>query len=198
MLSIVRSLRCSILCLLVLAGCSFTLRAQVAEVGEGRMDLAYEEAFAAALRQVGVNFRFHNYRENPRYEGFRTVSGTLDLATGQGEFQTRGGIRYSEGSMQLDTDLLALEVEGNSLYVTALVKENGVSLGRHRIYDVIGGLPFRLPLAYGPLDSGTLHFAMDPEFWAKFNRFFQIPTLVPGPTSGELHVITRLLAPLPE
>ena len=197
MFSLARSLRSAIVCL-SLAGAAAGLHAQAGDIGKGRLNIAFEESFAAQIRALGVAIKYHDYRDEAHHVGFSTVAGSLDLATGQGEVRCKGGIRFTEGSMELDADQLALELDATEIVVTALIKENGASLGRHRIYDVIGTIPFALPLVYGPLDSGTMHFAMDPVFWARFSSFFQIPQITLAPTSGELHLVTELLAPLPD
>ena len=197
MVRIARSLHSAIVCLF-LAGATAGLHAQSADIGKGRLNIGFEESFAAQIRTLGIAIKYHDYRDEAHHVGFSTVTGSLDLATGQGEVRCKGGIRFTEGSMELEADQFALEFDATEIVVTALIKENGASLGRHRIYDVIGKIPFTLPLLYGPLDSGSMHFAMDPEFWVHFSKFFQIPKTTVGPTSGELHLVTQLVAPLPE
>ncbi len=194
MVSIARSLRSAIVCLLV-AGATAGLHAQAGDIGKGRLNIGFEKSFAEQIRQLGIDIKYHGYRDETRHMGFSTIAGSLDLATGQGEVHCKGGVHFKAGSMELDMDELALELDASEIVVTALIKENGTLMGRHRIYDVIGRIPFSLPLAYGPINSGSMHFAMDPEFWERFSKFFQIPKTTPGPTSGELHLNTVLLAP---
>ena len=197
MVLLARSLRFAIVCLL-LAGATAGLHAQAGDIGKGRLNIGFEKSFAEQIRQLGIDIKYHGYRDESRHMGFSTIGGSLALATGQGEIQCKGGIYFTAGSMELEMDQLALELDATEIVVTALIRENGASLGRHRIYDVIGQIPFALPLVYGPLDSGTMHFAMDPVFWERFSKFFQIPKTTPGPTSGELRLITEFVAPLPD
>ena len=198
MFDTLKFVRSIVLCLLVLAGSSTVLRAQAGDqsglVADGRLDVGFESDFTASLRRLGITQELYYYRWTKKPVGFPAAAGSLDLLTGQGEIQTVGGFHYKEGSMSLQTDLLAIESTSTGIVVTAMIMENGVYLGRYPIYRGVVGVPFQLPLALGAVDSGSFHFALDPEFWSMFTKFFQIPQFVPGPTSGELHFFATLVA----
>ena len=140
MVSIARSLRSAIVCLLV-AGATAGLHAQAGDIGKGRLNVGFEKSFAEQIRQLGIDIKYHGYRDETRHMGFSTIAGSLDLATGQGEVHCKGGVHFTAGSMELDMDELALELDASEIVVTALIKENGTLMGRHRIYDVIGRIP---------------------------------------------------------
>ena len=154
--------------------------------------MGYEQHFLDSLTNVGVSTKLVNYKRKGSPEGFVAKSGSVDMSNGEGEVQMHGKIAYQQGSMELTTSLLQMDTTGPETVVTALVSMNNVVVGRQVVFRILSGFPFRFEPSDGTVDTGAVHFKMDPTFWTELTTFFQMPTLTPGPTSGELRLVVTL------
>ena len=177
MKTLIRSLT---VCALVMLGYTGAISAQdpQSEVSAGSIAITFDPAYLNYLAEHGITVTFG--KPDKPLTSFKTVSGTLDDTTGAGEVTSYGKLTMTSGSIKVEFMTLVLDTADPQYPVfSVMVTVNDVFQGRHRVFTVISGEPYSLPLKQGKNTSMTGYFKGQ-----SFLKYFQLASQPGDPLVG--------------